>query len=64
MKVENQMMDWEKVADHLSGEAGRLWRDGPSAFPNDFQTQEEMRTRAAIFQTFADAIRAGIKPKE
>jgi hypothetical protein len=53
-------MDWDKVAKRLASEAGRLRRDSSIVFPNDFETQKEMRTRASIFETFADAIWDGL----
>lgn len=53
-------MDWDKVAKRLASEAARLRRDAPTAFPNDMQTQQEMRTRASIFETFADALWDGL----
>ncbi len=52
-------MDWIKVALTLEDEALRLRRDAPAAFPGDFVTQREMLTRAAIFDTFATALRRG-----
>jgi hypothetical protein len=53
-------MDWDKVARRLASEAARLRRDAPAAFPNDHQTQQEMLTRASIFETFAVALWDGL----
>jgi hypothetical protein len=53
-------MDWSAVAEYLEVESLGLQERAEFGFPNDPQTQREMRTRAAIFVTFAKAIRAGI----
>jgi hypothetical protein len=54
-------VDWSAVADYLEVESLGLQERAEFGFPNDPQTQREMRTRAAIFGTFAQAIRAGIE---
>ena len=53
------MINWLAVANELESEANRLERD-TTAFPNDFVTQKEMRTRASIFMVFSRAIRVGV----
>jgi hypothetical protein len=55
-------MDWDKVADVLEDEAKRLRLDAVGGFPNDFDTQKEMRTRASIFEVFGKALRYGLEP--
>jgi len=54
-------MNWLKVTEALEAEAERLRRDGPTAFPGDFVTQREMRSRAALLSNIADALRAGLQ---
>lgn len=54
-------INWEQVAAWLDNESRSLRDRAPSAFPNDFAAQREMLTRAAIFGTFADALRAGAR---
>jgi hypothetical protein len=57
-------MDWHKVADRLNDEADVLRANAPAGFPNDFVTQREMLTRAAIYTALADAFRAGAGPAQ
>lgn len=52
-------MDWNKVAERLTAEAAKLRKDAPVHYPNYPPAQEEMKSRAAIFETLAAAIREG-----
>jgi hypothetical protein len=54
------VIDWDKVADYLSAEGEALRIRAHAAFPSDLDVQREMRTRAAIFDTLANALRAGL----
>ncbi len=52
-------MNWEKVAKYLDDEGFALRQRAETSFSGDVNTQREMRTRASIFITFAEALRAG-----
>jgi hypothetical protein len=54
-------INWEKVAQRLDDLAQNTLQNAFSAFPNDFKTQREMRTRAAPCRMLAEAIRAGLE---
>jgi hypothetical protein len=57
-------MDWEKVWRYLDSEGFALRQRAEMAFPNDIEVQREMRTRAAIFITFAEELRFGLTSGE
>jgi len=53
-------MNWQLVASRLKAEAADLRERAQTAFPNDFDTQKEMRTRAALMDSLAQALLAGL----
>lgn len=52
-------MNWLMVIGFLREEAERIRLNASSAFPNDFETQKEMRSRAAIADMLARALYEG-----
>jgi hypothetical protein len=52
---------WGRVARHLKDESNAIVARAQSAFATDLQTQQEMRTRAAILSSLAEAIWAGLE---
>jgi hypothetical protein len=54
-------ISWNLVAHHLNVDAKEIRNRAMSAFPNDLATQREMRTRAAILESFSKAIWAGLE---
>ena len=57
----NSEVNWGRVARHLKGDAEDIRERAISGFPNDHETQREMRTRAAILDSIAEAIWAGLE---
>jgi hypothetical protein len=57
-------MNWAKVARYLDKDADLIRERAQSGFPNDLQTQREMRTRAAILESLALAIWDGLDSDE
>lgn len=52
-------MNWNRVADTLDAGAAQIRQTAQAAFPTDFETQKEMRSRAALMVSFAHALRQG-----
>lgn len=52
-------MNWERVAKYLE-EEGISLRERANCFLGSPEVNQEMRTRASIFITFAEAISAGL----
>lgn len=57
-------MNWNIVAHHLNVDAKEIRSRALSAFPNDLAVQQEMRTRAAILESLARALWAGLGTEE
>lgn len=53
-------MNWERVARHLKADAEGIRTRAQTGFPSDLTTQCEMRTRAALLVSLADALLAGL----
>lgn len=57
-------MDWAKVADRLELDASAIAQNSHTAFPNDYVTQREMRSRATLMRDLATAIRDGLTSQQ
>lgn len=53
-------INWESVAKYLKHDAEGIRQRAQSAFSSDLQTQQEMRTRASLLESFAEAINFGL----
>lgn len=53
-------INWGQVARHLQDDADQIRERAASGFPNDLETQKEMRSRAAILESLAKAIWYGL----
>jgi hypothetical protein len=51
---------WGKVARYLEDDAKQIRDRAASGFPNDMDTQREMRSRAALMDSLAKAIWYGL----
>lgn len=59
-EIRSTTLDWKKVVAALRDDAEAIRMRAIAGFPNDIATQQEMRTRAALLVSFADALEAGI----
>lgn len=57
---ETTQINWDLVAHHLNVDAKGIRSNALSGFPNDFATQQEMRTRACILESLANALWHGL----
>jgi hypothetical protein len=54
-------MDWHAVIDALKDDAESIRSRAATAFAHDLETQQEMRTRAALLVSLANALAAGVE---
>lgn len=52
-------MNWHRVAQALEDDARGIRQRAEAAFAGDFQTQQEMRTRASLLESLSRALHAG-----
>jgi hypothetical protein len=57
-------MNWAKVAKHMNEDAKLIVQRAESAFADDLKTQQEMRTRAALLTSLAEALWHGLDSEE
>lgn len=53
-------IDWGAVAQHMKEDSDQIRERAQGGFPNDMDTQREMRSRAAILESIAKAIWYGL----
>ncbi len=58
--MDNSEINWGRVARHLKDDAECIRKRAIEGFPNDMDTQREMRSRAAILESLAEAIWYGL----